>query len=109
MKTALGLSLDPGVLRAVVVRRGSVTWAATAPFNTLDDLNLAVSDLARDCPAGVRTLHLSISGSVAQLRLVDGLPRLSRAELVRHVRLSPRRYFLQNGARLICDAEPSSG
>jgi hypothetical protein len=105
----LGIGVEPGTVRALLLLRGEVGWAASAEYASLEDLRLVLARLAAERPRGVREARVALSSALAQSKLVEGMPRLSSRDLAAHVALRPRRYFPLNGAALVTDAVNLSG
>lgn len=106
MSGRLGMAVDRTSVRAVVVRRGRVCWAAKAEYVGHSDLGEVLARLAAERPTGVRTVRVAVDVPLSQCRTIGGLPRLTRRELAQHIALSPKRFFLHNGSRLVTDASP---
>ncbi len=106
MRRALGISVEVGCVRALVLAGGRVVWAAEAAYAGLDDLADVLARLAAERPRGTRSARVTLGAGLAQVKVVDGLPRLPARDLAAHVALQPRRYFLANGASLVTDAIP---
>ena len=102
----MGLCVTENRVSAVALRRGHTVWAAEATFEGEEDLSRVLATLASERPRGARTVAVALAAGAARLKTVDGLPRLKRRDLVAHVRLNSRRYFLQNGIPLVTDAVP---
>lgn len=104
MRSRLGLALDADSVRAVVVRGRRLRWAASAPYGDAADLADAIAHLAAECPIRVRDARLAVSWPLAQLRVTEFPHRLSHREIIDHVRLAQRQFFLQNGSPLVVGA-----
>jgi len=102
----LGIVVESARVSAVALRRGRTVWAAEAPYAGAEDLERALAGLAAERPGGARSASVGLADDVARVKIVEGLPRLSPADLAAHVRLHSRRYFLQNGVPLVTDATP---
>jgi len=100
----IGIAVASERLTAVAVGGGRVVWAAETSYREAADLAAALAALAAERPAGYRATRVALGAAVARLKQVDGLPTLRSGELVAHVRLQSRRYFLQNGDALVTDA-----
>jgi hypothetical protein len=104
VRRALGISVEEGRVRAVALAKGRVVWAAEAEYVGLDDLAAVLGRLAAERPRGIRSARVALGADIAQLKVVDAMPRLSPGDLAAHVALQPRRYFLTNGVPLVTDA-----
>jgi hypothetical protein len=104
VRRAVGISVEEGRVRAVALFKGRVVWAAEAEYAGLEDLAGVLGRLAAERPRGVRSARVALGAGVAQLKVVDTMPRLSARDLAAHVALQPRRYFLANGVPLVTDA-----
>lgn len=104
MRRALGISVEERWVRAVVLAGGRVAWAAEAEYAGLEDLADVLARLAAERPRGTRSARVALGAGLAQLKVVDRLPRLPARDLAAHVALQPRRYFLANGVPLVTDA-----
>lgn len=108
MSVRLGLAVDATRIAAVALRRGHAVWAAEATYAGPDDLAAALAALAAERPRGARRASVALSSDLVRVKTIEGLPRLRRRDLVAHVRLNSRRYFLQNGCALVTDAQQSA-
>jgi hypothetical protein len=106
VRRALGISVEPGRVRAVALARGRVVWAAEAEYAGPGDLAEVLGRLAAERPRGFHRARVTLGADVAQLKVVDAMPRLGARDLAAHVALQPRRYFLANGVALVTDAVP---
>jgi Tfp pilus assembly protein PilN len=100
----LGIGVEEGAVRALLLARGQIAWAASAHYATPEELRQVLAQLAAQRPRGVREARVALSGGLAQSKLVEGLPRLSSRDLASHVALRPRCYFPMNGVPLVTDA-----
>jgi len=104
--TRLGIAVEEGRVSAAALRLGRLVWAAEATYADVTDLAHVLASLAAERPRGHRRARVALGPGLARVKEVDGLPKLRRADLVAHVRLTSRRYFLQNGVALVTDALP---
>ena len=102
----MGILVDAACVSAVAVRRGRIVWAAESHYAEPSELAQVLGALAAERPRGAREASVALAEGVARVKTVEGLPRLKRRDLVAHVRLNSRRYFLQNGVPLVTDAMP---
>lgn len=109
MRPVVGISVEPARVVACAVRRGRTVWAAEAGYAGTQDLAQVLAALAAERPARARVARVALACGLARLKLVEGLPRLRRADLAAHVQLNSRRYFVQNGVPLVTDAHPEGG
>jgi len=105
MRTLVGLAVGLDDVRAVAVRRGTVTWAAEAPLENGQALADAIGLLLAEAP--VRrwprpVLAAGIGPHASQVRLIAGLPDIEDPEtLGAVVREGAGSFFLKNGVPLL--------
>ena len=102
----LVLTIGAGEVRALATRLGRPPWTATATYTSEADLAAVLAALAEERPPRLGSATVHVEAPLARVKIVTGLPKLRRTDLVAHVRLHSRRYFLQNGAPPVTDAEP---
>lgn len=103
MSAVLGISVGRARVSAVQLERGTIGWAATAPYATPAELMDVIGALAADAPRQARRVRIVLERSVVQLRRAPS-PPLGRREARQYVALHAGRLFRQNGAALITDA-----
>jgi Tfp pilus assembly protein PilN len=102
--TRLGIAVGQTVVRAVVIARGRLVWAAERAWTGPEDLRGALGALAAERPEGIRRARVALEPDVCHIKLLRQLPRLSAARLERAVALQAGRWFLRNGAALVTGA-----
>lgn len=95
MSAQLGIAVTADTVRAVVLRDGKVTWAASAAYSGTDDLADVLARLASEGGPGLRRVRIVLERDMVQLRSLDGVP-LRAGALRRHVALQAPRLF-RNG------------
>lgn len=106
MRPVLGIAIDAGRVWAVAVQRRRPVWAGEAGYSSAAELAEVLASLAANRPRGTRLATLALGTSIVTVKTIAGLPPLSAADLAAHVRLTSRRYFLQNGVPLVTNAAP---
>lgn len=109
MSPLMGLGVSRTGVRAVVLDRGRVIWAAERPVAGIEELATALADLAAERPRGVRRARVALDGELVQAKVLEGFPRLSPAKLQRAVALQLGRWFLKNGKPLSAGAVSLGG
>jgi hypothetical protein len=100
------LRVGGAMVRAELLSRSKVVWAGEAQFNTPEDLEEAVSQLAGadGPPTQPRRLRVELAAPLVQVRTLRGLPPVSRAQLRALVAVQSARFFRRNGNALVTDA-----
>lgn len=95
-----------GTIRAELRRGNVVRWAAEAGWSSVEELQVRVGELMAhpELPARTGGLTVLVEPSLCQLRTLTDLPPLRHRDLVRHLRLSPHRYFRRSAGSLTLDA-----
>lgn len=105
-RPGLGIAVEAGRVRATLVRKRRIVWAAEAIYASPADLVEVLAALVAERPTRVTSARVTLGASVVTVKTIAGLPPLGRDDLAAHVRLRSRRYFLQNGVPLVTDAAP---
>ncbi len=109
VRRTLGVVVSATKVTAVAVARAKPFWVAEAPYSSTSDLAEVLAQLASERPRRIHRAVVVLEGRTARTRTIEGLPKLRQADLVAHVRLNSRRYFVHNGDGLITDARPVPG
>lgn len=106
MTPRLLLRVGATTVRAELVRRSKVLWAAEATFATPEELEAAVSQLAagESLPARPAAIRVELARPPAQLRTLRGLPPVRATQLRALVATQAGRFFRRNGKPLVTDA-----
>lgn len=104
MIARLGVSVQTGEVRAVLVRRGHIRWRASVEgaYSAATGKELLASLLASLPKAiGPRRATIAIGPAWCQVKQIDGLPPVSDlATLTRLLRENAASFFLRSGQRL---------
>jgi Tfp pilus assembly protein PilN len=101
---ALHLHLARDRVRAETLERGTVTWAAEAPYATPGELAEAVARLAGEAHEVGRRVVVEVERPLVQLRTLTDLPPVSARALPDLVAHQAGRFFRRNGHPLVTDA-----
>jgi hypothetical protein len=91
-------------MRAVVVERGRIAWAAERALDGPGEIAGALAELGAERPRGVNRVRVAIEGELVHVKLLNGFPRLAAAKLHRAAALHAPRWFLHNGTPLATGA-----
>jgi len=111
---SLGIHIDDGFCRALAPVRSGY-WIASAPYESDEDLLAVLRSLVSDRPPRIRRVQVVLGTTMSQCKLTDDVPRMRDAELLGHVRVEQRRYFLREpgpmtfAARRITSSRRTSG
>jgi hypothetical protein len=103
MALRVGVSIGPEIVRAVMLRRGTIVWRHEVARGTDVALTDALTELLRGIPRQrfrrPPIVFAAVTPAAAQLKRVEGLPRgASRSVLSVAVRENKARFFVQTGA-----------
>lgn len=105
MTLSLGVGIGADRIRVLAVRGGAVAWAGEAELGDARELGATLGELLASAPVPRwprPSVGVAIGPSLAQLRLVTGLPQVTdERALTQVVRQSGGKYFLRNGKPLV--------
>ena len=104
MSGVLGVSVGRSVVRALLVERGAVAWAGSAPYEGSGDLAEVMARLTAEAERPVRRARVALERDVVQLRTVIPAPPLQAEAARRYVALEAPRLFRKDGTALVTDA-----
>lgn len=109
----MGLALARDRVRAVLVRRGNVVWAAEAAMEADRPVEATIASLVAEAPVppfSRPTLSAAVGPHASQVKLVAGLPEVQDlATLAAIVRESAGSFFLKDGVPLITTGVRAEG
>ena len=105
MRARLFLRVSVSSVRAELVQRGHVVWAAEAAHTGPGDLAAAIAELAGEPAVGHRGMRVEVmlEPPLVQVRRLGGIPPVGGAVLSRLIANQAGRYFRNNGKPLVAD------
>ena len=100
----LRLRVGRSTLRAEVLERGEVVWAAESVYTDASDLADTIARLASEAPRACRGLCVLLDRPPVQFRTLNDLPPVKPRHLTALVAQQAGRYFRKNGRPLVTDA-----
>ncbi len=105
MKRTIGIGIDSGTVRAVMVRRDAISWVAEATWDSHASLAEGIEAVLARAPLSRwrRTpVHVAVGAFGAQVKLLAGLPAVDDPRaLTAVVREGAASFFLRNGCDLV--------
>jgi len=100
----LGLSVGPGVLHALLVRKATIRWAGTTTYGSRADLTEAVARLVGECSERPGRARIVLDRRLVQLRSVTPAPPVTTRTAAAYVALEAPRLFRNGAEPLVTDA-----
>ncbi|HET7024574.1 MAG TPA: hypothetical protein VFI39_05160 [Gemmatimonadales bacterium] len=101
------LAIDVGtdLIRAEARRGGTIVWAAEAPYQGVGELADRLAELVslEGMPRMEPSVQVRLLRPLAQVRVLDDLPRVGEAGLAGMLAHQPQRFFRKNGKPLVTD------
>lgn len=104
MSSVLGLSVGPGAIHAVLVRKAAIRWAGRSTYTGPVDLTEAVARLVGECSERPRRTRIVLDRRLVQLRSITPAPPVSARSTAAYVALEAPRLFRNGAEPLVTDA-----
>lgn len=104
-RATLHLEVGASSLRLEARRGGTPCWAAESPYAGVAELSERLAEVVgvKDLPPVERRVEVRLLPPVAQVRLLDNLPRVNDRALLGLLEYQPQRFFRKNGKPLVTD------
>jgi hypothetical protein len=100
----LGLSVGPGAIHAVFVRKAAIRWAGTTTYGCCSDLTEALARLVGECSERPRRTRIVLDRRLVQLRSITPAPPVATRSASAYVALEAPRLFRNGTEPLVTDA-----
>jgi len=100
----LGLSVGPGTLHALLVRKATIRWAGCTTYGSRADLTEAVARLVGECSERPGRARIVLDRRLVQLRSVTPAPPVRARTAAAYVALEAPRLFRNGTEPLVTDA-----
>ena len=104
MSGVLGLSVGPGTLHALLMRRGAIRWAGCTTYSSRSDLTEAVARLVSECSERPGRARIVLDRRLVQLRSLTPAPPIRARTAAAYVALEAPRLFRNGIEPLVTDA-----
>jgi len=100
----LGLSVGPGTLHALLLRKGAIRWAGCTTYGSRSDLTEAVARLVGECGERPGRARIVLDRRLVQLRSLTPAPPVRARTAAAYVALEAPRLFRNGTEPLVTDA-----